>query len=72
MPDWQLTATTILCDTCGAEVTIIVYKDRTVKCTGTSIPSGKDKRAEAPACSAEKCARVNEYKAKLDAEEQGG
>jgi hypothetical protein len=72
MPDWQLTATTIFCDDCGVEVTIIVYKDRKVKCTGASIPQGKNKKTATPACSAEKCSRVNDYKAKLDAEESGG
>ena len=34
MPDWQITATTINCDSVGNEVTIIVYKDGSVKCTG--------------------------------------
>ncbi len=32
-PNWQLTATTINCDAVDDEVTILVYKDWTVKCT---------------------------------------
>ena len=31
---WQLTATTIYCDAVDDEVTIMLYKDGTVNCTG--------------------------------------
>lgn len=31
---WQITATTINCDAVDDEVTILVYKDWSVKCTG--------------------------------------
>ena len=34
MVNWQVTATTIYCDAVGDEVTLIVYKDGAVKCTG--------------------------------------
>lgn len=33
-PDWQVTATTINCDAVDADITMMVYKDRSVKCTG--------------------------------------
>ena len=34
MADWQVTATTIYCDAVDDEVTILVYKDGTIRCTG--------------------------------------
>lgn len=34
MVDWQVTATTVNCECVADEVTILVYKDGTVKCTG--------------------------------------
>ena len=36
MVDWQVTATTIYCDAVDDDVTIIIYKDWTTKCTGYS------------------------------------
>jgi TATA-box binding protein (TBP) (component of TFIID and TFIIIB) len=71
MSNWQLTATTILCDDCSAEVTILVYKDGQVKCTGASSPSARSKKTAASSCSADKCKQVADYKAKLNAEERG-
>jgi len=32
--DWQVTATTIYCDAVDDDVTIMVYKDRSTRCTG--------------------------------------
>lgn len=34
MVDWEITATTIFCDAVDDEVTIMVSRDGTVKCTG--------------------------------------
>jgi len=34
MGDWQVTATTIYCDAVDADVTVMVYKDGSVKCVG--------------------------------------
>lgn len=34
MADWQVTATTIYCDAVDDEVTILVYKDGSMRCTG--------------------------------------
>jgi hypothetical protein len=72
MVNWQLTATTILCDSCGKEVTIFIYKDGQVRCTGASLASGDDKKTVISACNAETCKQVAEYKSKLEAEEQVG
>ncbi|MFC1870036.1 hypothetical protein ACFLYE_02060 [Chloroflexota bacterium] len=33
-PDWQVTAKTIYCDKVDDDVTIMVYKDWSTKCTG--------------------------------------
>jgi hypothetical protein len=72
MSNWQLTATTILCDYFGDEVTIIVYKGGIVKCTGSTRKSVKGKKLVTASCFAEKCPQIAHYKAKLDTEEQGG
>ena len=71
MSNWQLTATTVFCDTTGGEVTIIVYKNGQSKCTGVAAAS-KTKKATALSCSAENCKQVSAYKAKLDADENHG
>jgi hypothetical protein len=34
MVDWKVTATTTYCDAVDANVTIMVYKDRSTKCVG--------------------------------------
>ncbi len=34
MTDWQMTATTIYCDAVDDDVTIMVYKDGSIGCTG--------------------------------------
>ena len=34
IPNWQVTATTIFCDAVDDDVTIMVYKDWSTKCTG--------------------------------------
>ena len=36
MVDWEVTATTIYCDAVDDEVTLIIYKDLSTKCTGYS------------------------------------
>ena len=44
-PDWELTATTILCEDVDDEVTIIVNGDGTVRCTGSQKYASPDKQA---------------------------
>ena len=34
MENWQVTATTVYCDAVDDDVTIIVYKDWSIRCTG--------------------------------------
>ncbi|MFC1974398.1 hypothetical protein ACFLVA_00075 [Chloroflexota bacterium] len=79
--NWQMTATTIHCDAVDDEVTLMVYKDWSVKCTGYKkySESGSEalkllrkksrqlkRRLE---CEGPECYRVLQYKEKLSAEE---
>ena len=80
MVDWQITATTIYCDAVNDEVTIMVYKDWSVKCTafnkytdsheGSLQPVNKstDKRRTIE-CQGINCERVTGYVNNLKAEE---
>jgi hypothetical protein len=69
MVSWQLTATTIICASTGDEVTITVFKDGRIACTGASTSTPGKSRA---GCAAQACAQTQAYKAKLMAEEQNG
>ncbi len=69
MVNWQVTATTIICDATGDEVTIMVYKDGALKCTGEK--SNPDKSRPAP-CRVDACPQVKSYRDKLMAEESCG
>ncbi len=44
-PDWELTATTILCEDVDDEVTIIVNGDGTARCTGSQKYAKSNKAA---------------------------
>lgn len=81
MVNWQVTATTIYCDTVDDEVTVLVYQDFSTKCTGYSKygepreeilsllrKKGKQlgRRLE---CEGPECWRVIQYREKLLAEE---
>jgi len=80
MVNWQLTATTIYCDAVDEEVTIIVYKDGSVKCTGydkynepskeiANLAKRKSKQLKRKLkCEGLECYRINQYTEKLFAE----
>jgi len=80
MVNWQVTATTVYCDAVDDEVTIMVYKDWSTKCTGHDKYT-KSRDAEFQLvkrslqlrrtlkCEGLECGRVNQYKEKLAAEE---
>ena len=81
MVDWQLTATTIYCEAVEDEVTVMVYKDGTVKCTGGK-KYGEPTKQFAKAiqakarelkrqikCEGPACRRVTDYRDKLFAGE---
>ena len=81
MASWQVTAATIYCDAVGDEVTIMVYKDWSVKCTGykkygepskdiTNLIKKRRKQLKQQLeCVGPECNRVIQYKEKLFSEE---
>ena len=80
MVDWQVTATSIYCDSIGDEVTVIVHKDWSVKCTGHSkygetgkqVSGQKKSRRQMGRdlkCEGLNCQQITRYKEKLAAEE---
>jgi len=81
MTDWQITATTIFCEAVDDEVTVMVHRDGTVKCTGCrkyAAPSAETARLlrekgrklhRELACAGTGCALVTAYREKLLAEE---
>jgi hypothetical protein len=81
MVDWEVTATTIYCDAVDDEVTLIVQRDFSVKCTGYNRYSKTDmetlgllRRKSKQAgrqlgCVGLECPLVIKYRDKLIAEE---
>jgi hypothetical protein len=81
--DWQVTATTIYCDAVDDEVTILVYKDGSIRCTGykkyvenpdketAQMLKKKGKRlGRNLKCEGPQDSRVTSYRDKLTAEEK--
>ncbi len=83
MVDWQITATTIYCDAVSDEVTVMVFPDWSVKCTGYNkyrqpnketrkLVDRKSKQSGRKLeCEGLECPKVTQYKDKLVAEEAG-
>lgn len=73
MVDWEVTATTIYCDSVDDEVTLIVHKDFSVKCTGyiKYNKAGRNKQSgrQLTSCAGLECPQIAQYKEKLLAEE---
>jgi hypothetical protein len=73
MIDWEVTATTIFCESVNDEVTIIVNRDGAVRCSGRQKyekPGKEDKKTlktksrlmgKELACLGENCAAVKKY-----------
>ena len=83
MVDWQVTATTIYCDAVDDEVTILLYKDGSIRCTGykkyvenpnketAQVLKKKGKRlGRNLKCEGPQNSRVTIYRDKLTAEEK--
>jgi len=68
MTDWQITATTIICAKTDDEVTVIVYKDGSLRCTGENKSISAHKRSGS-SCSAAECPQVQNYQLRIFAEE---
>ena len=81
MVNWQVTAATIYCDAVDDEVTLLVYRDGSVKCIGyqkygepskevTKLLQKKSKQLKRRLeCEGQECYRVIQYRDKLFAEE---
>ncbi len=79
--NWQVTATTVYCEAIAEEVTVMVYKDGSIKCTGFNKSSspGADQAQKKRArelkrdirCSGPECPVTTSYKNRLLAEEAG-
>lgn len=76
MTDWEITATTVYCDAVDDEVTLIVHRDGTTKCTGQEKYTGKDTGAAGAVkkntphgkhsgCQGADCPRVTQYRDSL-------
>ena len=75
--NWQITATTIYCDAVDDEVTLLLYKDGTVTCTGykkygessRAISNRMKKKSKQLKrqlkCEGPECYRVTQYKDRL-------
>jgi len=83
MVDWQVTATTIYCEDVDDEVTIMVYKDWSAKCSSfkkyhkpgketLNLLKKKSRQLKRELrCRGPECARIIQYREKLRAEENG-
>ena len=81
MVDWQITVATIYCDAVDDEVTLMVHKDWSIKCTGYNKYSQHNKETASPLkkkgkrlnrhleCQGLECNRIIQYKEKLLSEE---
>jgi TATA-box binding protein (TBP) (component of TFIID and TFIIIB) len=81
MTDWQTTAKTIYCDAVDDEVTILIFKNFSVHCTGCKkytelnditqniIKEKNHKLKRTIKCEGEQCPRVTGYKENILAEE---
>jgi len=81
--NWQVTATTIYCDAIDEDVTIMVYKDHSTRCTGYrkyvenaskeaqgDLQKRAKKSGRALKCEGPEDDRVTEYRDKLFAEDR--
>ena len=81
MSSWQTTAKTIFCEAVDDEVTVMVYKDTRVRCTGCKkytepnditrqlVAEKKRRLKRIIKCEGEGCPRVTGYKKAILAEE---
>ncbi len=79
MIDWELTATTVYCESVGDEVTLLVTADGTCRCTGRQKYAGpgeetskKGRRPGKPACAPTECAIMVQYREKVFGDKGSG
>jgi hypothetical protein len=73
MVNWQVTAATLRCDVIGEEVTLLVHKDWSVKCTAYSKIAATRKKAlkndSSQPCEGTQCKIASDYVKRLQSEE---
>jgi len=71
MVNWQITAATFRCDLVDEEVTFLIYKDWSIRCTGhQKYLSAKPKgNSGSPECKGTDCQLAQSYRRKLQEEE---
>jgi len=81
MVDWKITAATVYCEDVDDEVTLLVYKDGTAKCTSREKYTKPDKETAKTVktrskslkrqivCKGSECSRVTKYRDRIFAEE---
>jgi len=68
MPEWEITATTVRCETVNDEVTILVAGDKTVTCTGRArYGTAGRRKAGTPRCEEGTCVLMKETIARFTA-----
>ncbi len=79
--DWKITAKTILCEAVDDEVTLLLYRDGSIHCTGfkkytqpnaitrAAIKSKTGRLKKSIKCEGEGCPRVTGYRAQILREE---
>jgi len=79
MIDWELTATTIYCESVGDEVTLLVSDDGACRCTGRRKYAGPDeatsrkgRKPGRPVCAPAECAIMVRYREKVLGEDGSG
>lgn len=82
MVNWQLTATTIYCDAVDGDVTLMVFKDGSVKCanypkysqpnrkTAAHLKESGKKLGKYLECEGPLCSRMKDYRDQQFAEEE--
>jgi len=77
MVDWEITATTIYCQSVDDEVTLLVSADGTCRCTGRSKYAGpgeakasKGRQPGRPVCSPAECDIIVQYRGKVFGDER--
>lgn len=72
MGNWQITAATLRCDTVNDEVTLLVYRDWSVKCTGAAKHTQTGRGNGRRVCQGTNCSLAQAYLKRLRNEEQTG
>ncbi|MFO7837994.1 MAG: hypothetical protein R6X08_00665 [Desulfosalsimonadaceae bacterium] len=71
--DWKLTATKLYCDTVDQWITVIVYKDGSVKCSYYERKTASAKgRGRAPCSGYDKCPVLSSYREDVFQRERQG